>query len=90
MFSHGLVGYMNALMQFSKKASETYDLISSVILIKQQYEFTVLKDLRQEGGNDEDRLTNQNEQTMSQMDNDQQLFFLQVSYLIKFVDYLPN
>lgn len=82
MFSHGLVGYMNALMQFSKKASETFDLISSVISVKQQYEFTVLKDLRQESDNpqnEEEGLTKNDEKAISQMDSDQQLFFLQVN-----------
>lgn len=94
MFSHGLVGYMNALMQFSKKASETYDLISSVISIKQQYEFTVLKDLRQEDGSpqkEDETLTKKDEQTMSHMDNDQQLFFLQVNIFIEiFITYHIN
>lgn len=85
MFSHGLVGYMNALMQFSKKASETLDLISSVISIKKQYEFTVLKDLRQEGeitlNEQKEGIPIETQQTMLKLDNDQQLFFLSVSIL---------
>lgn len=71
MFSHVLVAYQAALLEFSTKTSYTFKAALKILEEKQHYNFTILKDLTQAPPT-----KNPQEQTnMAALDFDQMLFF---------------
>lgn len=47
MFSHALVAYQSALLDFATKTSYTFQAALKILEEKPQYNFTILKDLTQ-------------------------------------------
>ncbi|XP_035785606.1 islet cell autoantigen 1-like protein [Anopheles albimanus] len=81
MFSHALVGYQNAILQFAKKTDETYRNTLKSLAKDPHYSFSVLKELTQANPNEEctDDQTDGNLQQEPSpgppADDDQMLFF---------------
>ncbi|XP_058066565.1 islet cell autoantigen 1 [Anopheles bellator] len=81
MFSHALVGYQNAILQFSKKTDETYKNTLKSLAKDPHYRFSILKELTQANPNEEDKdvdvdtTLQQNEPSGKPADDDQMLFF---------------
>ncbi|XP_050076232.1 islet cell autoantigen 1 [Anopheles maculipalpis] len=55
MFSHALVGYQNAILQFAKKTDETYKNTLKNLAKDPHYSFSILKELTQANPNEEER-----------------------------------
>lgn len=85
MFSHVLVAYQAALLDFATKSSYTFQAALKILDEKPQYSFTILKDLTQgpvvhdnpsggggEGGGDSG---NSESKEIASLDFDQMLFF---------------
>lgn len=70
MFSHALVAYQKAIMQFGTKTSETFQATSKTLSNEPQYNFSVLKELTQVPKQSEEL-----EKTDETVDSDQMLFF---------------
>lgn len=70
MFSHALVAYQKAIMQFGTKTSETFQATSKTLSNEPQYNFTVLKDLTQVPKQSEESVKDE-----EAVDSDQMLFF---------------
>lgn len=70
MFSHALVAYQKAIMQFGTKTSETFQATSKTLSNEPQYNFTVLKDLTQVPKQSEELAKDE-----EAVDSDQMLFF---------------
>ncbi|XP_055916371.1 islet cell autoantigen 1 [Eupeodes corollae] len=47
MFSHCLVAYMTAILQFSKKSKSTFEAVAQALVSNPRYDFCVLKELSQ-------------------------------------------
>uniref|UniRef100_A0A182WBN9 AH domain-containing protein n=1 Tax=Anopheles minimus TaxID=112268 RepID=A0A182WBN9_9DIPT len=79
MFSHALVGYQNAILQFAKKTDETYRNTLKSLAKDPHYSFSILKELTQANPNEEDKETASGEMVETQpdvpADDDQMLFF---------------
>lgn len=74
MFSHGLVAYQAALIDYATKTSYTYQAALKILEEKPQYNFTILKELTQVPVvHDTDNTVRTKE--MSPIDLDQMLFF---------------
>lgn len=71
MFSHALVAYQKAIMQFGTKTSETFQATSKTLSNEPQYNFCVLKDLTQVPNKQSEELGKDDEA----VDSDQMLFF---------------
>lgn len=71
MFSHALVAYQKAIMQFGTKTSETFQATSKILSNEPQYNFCVLKDLTQVPKQSEESVKKDDET----VDTDQMLFF---------------
>lgn len=81
MFSHVLVAYQAALLDFSTKSSYTFQAALKILEEKPQYSFTILKDLTQNpvmqdnnadgGGGGDDSASKE----IAALDFDQMLFF---------------
>lgn len=87
MFSHGLVAYQVALMEFFTKTAETFTNTLAILSKEPHYNFTILKELTQSNG-DEELLAQTNttdEQQQKTVDSDQMLFF-KVSYYFALFD----
>lgn len=70
MFSHALVAYQKAIMQFGTKTSEVFEATSKTLSNEPQYNFCVLKDLTQVPKQIEEF-----EKKDETVDSDQMLFF---------------
>ncbi|XP_040153606.1 islet cell autoantigen 1 [Anopheles arabiensis] len=55
MFSHALVGYQNAILQFAKKTDETYKNTLKSLAKDPHYSFSILKELTQANPNEEEK-----------------------------------
>ncbi|XP_052892360.1 islet cell autoantigen 1 [Anopheles moucheti] len=82
MFSHALVGYQNAILQFAKKTDETYRNTLKNLAKDPHYSFSVLKELTQANPNEEEKDGASGEQQLVETqpdaaptDDDQMLFF---------------
>ncbi|ETN59048.1 islet cell autoantigen [Anopheles darlingi] len=80
MFSHALVGYQNAILQFAKKTDETYKNTLKSLAKDPHYNFSVLKELTQANPNEEctdDQIDGNLPQELPgpPADDDQMLFF---------------
>uniref|UniRef100_A0A182SE35 AH domain-containing protein n=1 Tax=Anopheles maculatus TaxID=74869 RepID=A0A182SE35_9DIPT len=81
MFSHALVGYQNAILQFAKKTDETYKNTLKNLAKDPHYSFSILKELTQANPNEEERegaTTGEITETQpddTAADDDQMLFF---------------
>uniref|UniRef100_A0A182KER4 AH domain-containing protein n=1 Tax=Anopheles christyi TaxID=43041 RepID=A0A182KER4_9DIPT len=80
MFSHALVGYQNAILQFAKKTDETYKNTLKHLAKDPHYSFSILKELTQANPNEEEKEGAPGETVDSQSDDkpaddDQMLFF---------------
>lgn len=73
MFSHVLVAYQTALLEFSNKTSHTYKAALKILSEKQHYNFTILKDLSQAPPAKETQ--EQDQANLAALDFDQMLFF---------------
>lgn len=85
MFSHVLVAYQAALLDFATKSSYTFQAALKILDEKPQYSFTILKDLTQvpvvhdnpggdgDGGGGDG--SNNESKEISTLDFDQMLFF---------------
>lgn len=87
MFSHVLVAYQAALLDFATKSSYTFQAALKILDEKPQYSFTILKDLTQVpvvhdnldggggGGGAADISGNSESKEIASLDFDQLLFF---------------
>uniref|UniRef100_A0A182INC0 AH domain-containing protein n=1 Tax=Anopheles atroparvus TaxID=41427 RepID=A0A182INC0_ANOAO len=79
MFSHALVGYQNAILQFAKKTDETYKNTLKSLAKDPHYSFSILKELTQANPNEEEKHECSNDETKENhdksADDDQMLFF---------------
>uniref|UniRef100_A0A182PDL7 AH domain-containing protein n=1 Tax=Anopheles epiroticus TaxID=199890 RepID=A0A182PDL7_9DIPT len=80
MFSHALVGYQNAILQFAKKTDETYKNTLKSLAKDPHYSFSILKELTQANPNEEEKEgvseeMVENQPTNESTDDDQMLFF---------------
>ncbi|XP_053675652.1 islet cell autoantigen 1-like protein [Anopheles nili] len=76
MFSHALVGYQNAILQFSKKTDETYNNTLKNLAKDPHYNFSILKELTQANPNEVESDTRKILETSEKpLDEDQMLFF---------------
>ncbi|XP_058462998.1 islet cell autoantigen 1 [Malaya genurostris] len=73
MFSHALVGYQNAMLQFAKKSSDTYKTALKSLSKDPHYNFSILRELTQTNPNAKE--TENDEQIDKPADDDQMLFF---------------
>lgn len=73
MFSHVLVAYQAALLEFASKTSHTYNAALKILAEKQHYNFTILKDLTQAPVIKES--IEQDPANLAALDFDQMLFF---------------
>lgn len=73
MFSHVLVAYQSALLDFATKTSFTFQAALKILEEKTQYNFTILKDLTQVPVIHDKPIDGKNE--MTAIDSDQMLFF---------------
>lgn len=73
MFSHALVAYQQALMQFFNKTSETYKTTSKILQNEPHYNFSILKELTQTEKLENEEKNNDAEKNI--IDSDQMLFF---------------
>lgn len=73
MFSHVLVAYQAALLDFSTKSSYTFQTALKILDEKPQYNFTILKDLTQVPIVRDTQPAESKE--MTPIDSDQMLFF---------------
>lgn len=75
MFSHALVAYQLALMEFFTKTSETFTNTLAILSKEPHYSFTILKELTQ--GNSDEEVTAAQSAVADQktVDADQMLFF---------------
>uniref|UniRef100_A0A182MQN2 AH domain-containing protein n=1 Tax=Anopheles culicifacies TaxID=139723 RepID=A0A182MQN2_9DIPT len=80
MFSHALVGYQNAILQFAKKTDETYRNTLKSLAKDPHYSFSILKELTQANPNEEEKEaasgdTAETKPDDAPADDDQMLFF---------------
>uniref|UniRef100_A0A182Q945 AH domain-containing protein n=1 Tax=Anopheles farauti TaxID=69004 RepID=A0A182Q945_9DIPT len=79
MFSHALVGYQNAILQFAKKTDETYRNTLKHLAKDPHYSFSILKELTQTNPNEEEKEDGAGDVLESRpdkpADDDQMLFF---------------
>ncbi|XP_058834512.1 islet cell autoantigen 1 [Topomyia yanbarensis] len=73
MFSHALVGYQNAMLQFAKKSSDTYKTALKSLSKEPHYNFSILRELTQ--ANPNVKQGESEDQTDKPVDDDQMLFF---------------
>lgn len=84
MFSHALVGYQNAILQFAKKTDETYKNTLKSLAKDPHYSFSILKELTQANPNEEEKEGAPGEPVECRSDDhkpddDQMLFFKVIS-----------
>ncbi|KAL1376009.1 hypothetical protein pipiens_017142 [Culex pipiens pipiens] len=81
MFSHGLVGYQNAMLTVAKKSNDTYRAALKSLSKDPHYNFSILKELTQANPNvveeegEGKELTREEQQVEKPADDDQMLFF---------------
>ncbi|KFB42219.1 AGAP006627-PA-like protein [Anopheles sinensis] len=78
MFSHALVGYQNAILQFAKKTDETYKNTLKSLAKDPHYNFSILKELTQANPDEEEKEEcpqDASKENHDQADDDQMLFF---------------
>lgn len=77
MFSHVLVGYHAALLEFATKTSYTFQAALKILEERPQYNFTILKDLTQVPivRDQIDKKDNNETKQITPIDCDQMLFF---------------
>ncbi|XP_058121985.1 islet cell autoantigen 1 [Anopheles ziemanni] len=78
MFSHALVGYQNAILQFAKKTDETYKNTLKSLAKDPHYNFSILKELTQANPDEEEKEECPKvakRESHDQADDDQMLFF---------------
>lgn len=71
MFSHVLVAYQSALLEFANKTTETFNGATTALEKEPHYNFTILKELTQGSENVDDLRDDQ----LAAVDSDQMLFF---------------
>lgn len=71
MFSHVLVAYQTALLEFANKTMDTFNSAMTALEKEPHYSFTILKELTQGSENPE----NVKDDQLAAVDSDQMLFF---------------
>lgn len=71
MFSHVLIAYQSALLEFANKTMDTFKSAMTALDKEPHYSFTILKELTQ-GSENPDNLK---EDQLAGVDSDQMLFF---------------
>jgi hypothetical protein len=77
MFSHALILYQNALLQFAEKTANTFTTVANSFKGYQHYEFCVVKELAEPATKleEQQRQEDREAETVSETDRDKLLFF---------------